>query len=139
MRLFGSGFGLCRLGQHLVEQMLQGHGVAAALAHQKEFAIAVEDTVLKAYLVIVVFATERDVEPLKTKSLALLRIALRLLDFSDHPVVHAFLPFCVPGQQTRWGTKKHASVKRRGVLYNPRYRTVRAANLGSYGRLSLPG
>jgi hypothetical protein len=83
--------GLSRHGQHLVQQLLERHGVAAALAEEEEFTVALEGAVVEADLVIVVFATEGDVELIEAETLALLGIALGFFDFPDHSVVHGFM------------------------------------------------
>ena len=67
--------------------------MAAALAQDEKLAIALKNTVIKADLVLVVRAMKRDVEFLKMKAFALLRIAFRFLDLADHAVIHDSLPF----------------------------------------------
>ena len=56
-------------------------------------AVAVENTVIKADLVLIVIATKRDAELVETEPVALLRVALGLFNLPDHSVVHLFLLF----------------------------------------------
>jgi hypothetical protein len=117
---------------HLFEDLLYRHGIAAALAHQEKLTIAVENAVFEADLMIVVIATKGDAELLETEPIALLRVALGLLDLPNHSVVHRVILSAAKG----CGKKEHADVKARCVLAN-RWYSVWPLRPGSYGRISL--
>ncbi len=123
---------LPRAAEHVLKQVLEGHGVAAALAEEEELTIALEDTVVELYLMTVVIATERDAELLEAEAFALLGVALGLLNLADHAVIHGGQFHSAARAAHTWdGNKKARGVITRSVLGGSGYSAFPAATLGA--------
>jgi hypothetical protein len=54
----------------------------------KKFAIALKDTAIKGYMVVVIVAMENHIKLVEKETILLFSIALCFFSFSDHSVVH---------------------------------------------------
>src|SRR5512140_511923 len=88
--LFSCSSSLYGRSDHLLEKDLKRHGVPAALVGHEELAIALEFTAIICYVVTVIIPMESKVKLVESKARRLLRVALRLLDFAYHSIVHCF-------------------------------------------------
>jgi hypothetical protein len=79
---------LDRRGNHILEQDLEGHCVAAALMGQEELAITGKNTVIELYVVVVVISVEGKVKFVEAESLPIFCISFGFFAFSDHSIVH---------------------------------------------------
>ena len=68
---------------HPHQDAFEGHGVAARRPFAKEATGTVPGSIAQGYLVITVFAVERDVKAVYLHSMALARVDLCLFDFAD--------------------------------------------------------
>jgi hypothetical protein len=84
-----------RVGDHILEQDLDGHCMSAALVGDKEFTVTFVDTILKRHMVIVVITVEGQIKLIEEEALSLFRIPLCFFSFSNHSVVHVYVSFQV--------------------------------------------
>jgi hypothetical protein len=93
--------GRFRLEEHIFKQDFDGHGVPAAVVGHKEFAIALELTVIEGNVVVVVIAPKSNLELVEAKALGVFRVTLGLLNFSNQTVIHISSPFGVGMKKAR--------------------------------------
>ena len=79
---------LNRCGDHILQQNLERHGVSASFVGKEELAVALEFTICKRDLVIVVIAVEGQFELIEAKTGTVFRVALGFFQFSDQSIVH---------------------------------------------------
>jgi hypothetical protein len=78
---------------HVLEQDLERHAVAAALVGDEKFAVAMVGAVLECNCVVVIVTVECNVKFIELEALSFLRVTLGFLQLSDHSVVHTLSPF----------------------------------------------
>src|SRR5512141_1162732 len=88
--IFNCRLGFYGCGDHLLQKDLERHGVPAALMGYEELAVALEFTAIVCHMVTVIIPMESKVKLVESKARRLLRVALRLLDFAYHSIVHCF-------------------------------------------------
>ena len=72
---------------------LDRHCVCTAFVRHEKFAIAIELTIVKGYMVIVVITMKGNIKLVQEETILLFRITFCLLSFSDHSIVHVQSPF----------------------------------------------
>jgi hypothetical protein len=62
--------------------------MGTAFMGYEKFAVAIEDTIIKGYMVIVVIAMKGNIKLVQEETILLFSIAFCLFSFSDHAIVH---------------------------------------------------
>jgi hypothetical protein len=91
--IFNCLSGFHRGGDHVFENDLHGHRVAATLMGKEELAIAVKLAVLKPDLMTIVITVERKVKFGEAETVRPLSVALGLFSLADHSIVHTSVSF----------------------------------------------
>ena len=91
--VFNCCLGLYGCRDHVLQDDLQSHRVAAALMGKEELAIALEFAVVETELVTVVVSMESDLKLIEVKAIALLSVTLGFLDLAYHSIIHWLVSF----------------------------------------------
>jgi hypothetical protein len=95
---------------HIFEQDLKRHGMAATQMGNEKLAVTLKDPVFELYFVGIVIAIEGELEPLELKSMSFFRIAFRFLNLADHPIVHVYSPYFDRCKKARVRTRAFSSL-----------------------------
>jgi hypothetical protein len=77
-----------RLWEHPFQDDLKSHRMAATTASVEEIAIALPHSILELNCMRVVLTLKCHLERFEVDSVTLLSVALRLVDLTDHPIIH---------------------------------------------------
>lgn len=72
-----------RNGNHVLEEDLESHTMAAAFVGDEEFTVAVEGAVIETDIMIVIVAMEGDIEFIEPEAFAVFRITLGFFELAD--------------------------------------------------------
>lgn len=91
--LFNCRLRFDRLGDHILEQDFDRHGMGTTVMSYKKFAIASKRAVVEGDLMIIVIAMKCDIEFIEEEAVALLCVPFGFLPFADHSIVHRSISF----------------------------------------------
>jgi hypothetical protein len=99
--VFSCSLSFDRGRDHILQYDLERHAVTAPLVSKEELAIALEFAIGKCNSVTVIIPMESKIELVEAETPGLFGIALGLLDFAYHPIVHAQSPFVCEKKKAR--------------------------------------
>jgi hypothetical protein len=78
----------------VLEKDLKSHAVSTFAMSCEKIAIALEDSAIECYMVIVIITVENNIKFIEAEALPFLRIAFGFVDLADHSRVHYQSPWC---------------------------------------------
>jgi hypothetical protein len=94
--------GFYRFDDHILEQNLKRHGMAAAFMGNEKLAIAIKNTLIVRNMVFAIVTVEIKVKLVEVKAVSILSVTLCLFDLADQSRIHcSSLLFCGNIKNTR--------------------------------------